>query len=198
MNRKGQEAVSAVLISGILIGVVGSVYFWGIPLIQKSRDTSLLENAESFMTLMEQKIKSVAAGGGRENIRLTEPGTLEFSGGALIYTISTDGTIYATDANIPLGKSSNCDATKTGTFGTNDSSVLCISSAQLADSKYQNTYSLGYRDLISGLKTYRIALTGNAAAGSRDRTLIIQNDGVTETQQDGKQIVTSSVRISIE
>lgn len=204
MDKKGQQAISAVLVSGILIGVVGSVYFWGIPLIQKSRDTSLLESAESLMSVMDGKIKSVAAGGGRENIRLTEPGILQFSGGSaaaggtISYGIETDGTIYATGAEIPLGKSSNCDAKKAGDFGTDDSQVLCVSSVQLADLKYQNTYSLTYRNLTSGLKTYRIALTGVAGSGGKDSFLIIQNDGTTETTEGGSQVVTSGVRITID
>ncbi len=198
MHLKGQEAVSVLLISGILIGVVGSVYFWGVPLIQKSRDAQLLENAEALMLLIDQKIKTVAASGGRENIKIVEPGTIRFSGGKIHYNISTDGTIYATDASIPLGETRNCDDTKAGVLGQDDSAVLCVASNQLSSAKYQNTYSLSYRNLTSGLKIFRIVLNGAAASGSAESSIIIESGSVTETTENGKQVVTVNIDIAIQ
>ncbi len=198
MNRKGQqEAVSAVLISGILIGVVGSVYFWGIPLIQKSRDVTLLENSENFIFLLDQKIKAVTSNGGRENIKIIDPGTLKLSGGRVFYKIQSDGTIYATNADIPLGLTTNCDDTKTGKFGSEDSSVICVTSNQVSSSNYENTYGLSYRSLASDLKTYKIALNGADSTGGPGSSIIIQNNGVTEVTQNGRQIITVNIGVTI-
>ncbi|MBI4171083.1 MAG: hypothetical protein HY514_05265 [Candidatus Aenigmarchaeota archaeon] len=198
MHRKGQEAVSLLLMSGILIGVVGSVYFWGVPLIQKSRDAQLLENAEALMLLIDQKIKTVAASGGRETIKIVEPGTLRLIGGKISYNISTDGTIYAIDASIPLGKTGNCDDTKQGVLGQDDSSVLCVVSNQISSAKYQNTYTLSYRNLTSGLKIFRIVLIGPVAAGGAESSIIIENAGVIEATENGKQVVTVNIDIKIQ
>ena len=99
-----QEALSAVLISGILIGVVGSVYFWGIPLIQKNKDVSLLENSEAFMQTLDSKIKAVANNGGRDQIVISVPGLVRFDGEIVEFSIETEGTIYATDEEILLGR----------------------------------------------------------------------------------------------
>ena len=125
-----QQAVTAVLISGILIGIVGSVYFWGVPLIQKTRDATTLENSEAFIFLLDQKVKYVAANGGRQSVQIYEPGIVSFDGSSIKYQISTDGTIYASDASIPLGKTKNCDATVQGDFLTDDSAVICVTSTQ--------------------------------------------------------------------
>lgn len=198
MDRKGQQAVSAVLISGILIGMVGSVYFWGVPLVQKSRDSSVLEGVESLMLLIDQKIRVIASAGGRETIRLYDTGLLSFSNGRLTYDVSTDGTVYASGGAVTLGTTKNCDNSKPGAFGKDDATVLCVTSEQLADLKYSNRYVLSYRNLAEGLKTYRIRLTGADATGGSGSSLVIQNSGVSETTEGGRQITTINIAIRIE
>ena len=199
MAFKGQhEAVSAVLISGILIGMVGSVYFWGLPLIQKSRAATVLENSESLMFLLDQKIKNVASVGGRENIRLADAGFLRIANGKVLYEVMTDGTIYAVNSNIPLGKTLNCDSSKAGLFGKDESSIICIYSNQLSSSQYENTYTLSYRNMVAGLKVYKINIANVNSIGSEGNTVVIQNSGVTTTFSEGKEILTVNIAISIE
>jgi hypothetical protein len=199
MRLPGQaEAVSAVLVSAIVIGIAGSVYFWGIPLIQKSRDVSVLENGESFMLLVDQKIKYIAAAGGRENIRIFEPGTVKFSGGKISYEVSTDGTIYATDASIPIGKTKNCNDMLQGDFLLDNSAVLCVTSSQISTGKFINTYDLSYRSMKSDRKIYKINLSGQPSSGGMDQSLIIQNNGVTETTENGNQVMTLQIDVKIE
>ena len=41
---KGQQAISVILLTGILIVTVSSIYFWGIPLIEKNKDIALHKN----------------------------------------------------------------------------------------------------------------------------------------------------------
>jgi hypothetical protein len=200
MDKKGQhEAITAVMISGILIGMVGSVYFWGLPLIQKSRSATVLENSESLMFVLDQKIKNVASVGGRENIRLTDAGFLRVADGKLLYEVNTDGTIYAVNSNIPLGKTLNCDNTKMGSFGKDESAIICIYSNQLSKSQYANTYSLSYRNMAAGLKVYNINIATADDIGSEGNTVIIQNNGVASTlTTDGKEMLTVNIGITIE
>src|SRR3989338_6960866 len=82
-----QEALSAILISGILIGVVGSVYFWGVPLIQKNKDISILESSEAFVRGLDVKIKSVANNGGRDQMSIPVPGIVTFDGKMITMSI---------------------------------------------------------------------------------------------------------------
>ena len=58
---KGQQQVLTILlITLVLVAIVGSVYFWGLPLIQKNRDITVLKKAEDFMMNLNNKIKYVA------------------------------------------------------------------------------------------------------------------------------------------
>src|SRR3989344_99155 len=151
-----QEALSAILISGILIGVVGSVYFWGVPLIQKNKDISLLETSESLMNDLDSKIKAVANNGGRDQMTVTVPGLVTFDGSTIDLEIETEGTIYATNAQIPLGRSvaSNLKTdftsgipVKYGTWGVDDPVLFNVLSKEVTKGKYKNSYTLEYVEL---------------------------------------------------
>lgn len=97
-----QEIVSAVLISGILIGIVGSVYLWGLPLIQKNRDIATMKGAEEFMKNLDEKIKFVANNGGKNQMNVNVPGIVQFNGSSIKLKIDTDGVIYATEVEALL------------------------------------------------------------------------------------------------
>ena len=66
---KGQQAISVILLTGILVVTVSTIYFWGIPLIEKNKDIALQENAENFMRNLAERVKYVANNPGREQIR---------------------------------------------------------------------------------------------------------------------------------
>ncbi|MEM7819575.1 MAG: hypothetical protein QXD48_01980 [Candidatus Aenigmatarchaeota archaeon] len=190
---KGQhEALSIIMISGILIGVVGSVYFWGLPLIQKNKDIALLENSESFMKNLNEKIKYIANYGGRDEIKITLPVLIKFNPDKTIDLIAeTYGTIYAKDAEISLGK--NPSTATTGIWGINDPEVINVKSIGLSEDMYKTVFSLRYINLTTGTKTYRIDLIGNANSGGRDHYIIIENKG---TISD-RNLINTIIEISI-
>jgi len=172
-----QEAMTAILITGILIGVVGSVYFWGLPLIQKNKDISVLENSESFMKNINEKIKFIANNGGREQVRVTLPGIMKFtSDGIIEFVVESEGTIYNINAEIPLGKNTECHATE-GIWGLNNMEILCVKSMKLGEDSYRTTYSLSYMNLTSGSKKYAIGLIGQATSGGQEHFIAIENKG---------------------
>lgn len=174
-----QEALTAILISGILISVVGSVYFWGLPMIQKNMDVSTLENSESFVKTVNDKIKYIANNGGRDQVRITVPGTVTFDGGKIELSVETKGTIYATSALIPFGKN-DCTAQE-GSWGINDPETLCVTSVKLSDQKYLTKYDVNYIELkTSGIKSYQIELTGPTSSGGTDHVINIENKGTEE------------------
>lgn len=190
---KGQhEALSVIMISGILIGVVGSVYFWGLPLIQKNKDIALFENSEAYMRNLNEKIKYVANYGGRDEVKITLPVFMYFNSDKTIEMIvQTAGTIYARDAEIPMGKN-DCTAS-TGTWGIYGPDVMCLKSVGLGENAYRTTFSLKYINLTSGAKTYVINLTGDPASGGQDHFIIIGNKG---TSTNGN-LISTMVEISI-
>lgn len=204
-SKGQQEALSAVLISGILIGVVGSVYFWGVPLIQKNKDVSLLETSEGFMRQLNEKIRSVANNGGRDQIVIPVPGIVSFDGEQMKLTIETEGTVYATDAEIPLGKNSVStlslqDGQYNGTWGRDDPVLFNVKSVKMGENSYRNEYTLDYIKLRNenSLRDFIISLTGSGTAGGQDKTIILESQGDTlTTDSEGRTLVRSVVKVSI-
>ncbi len=195
-SKGQQEALSAVLISGILIGVVGSVYFWGIPLIQKNKDIALLESSEAFMRQLDEKIKSVANNGGRDQIVISVPSLVSFDGQTIKLSMETEGTIYATDAEIPLGRTS---LKPSYVWGVDGPVLFMVKSVKLTENNYKTDYTLEYILLRNEktLKDYKIELTGSGASGGLDKTIIIENIGDTTNTVDGRTLISSNVRIII-
>ena len=178
MMKGQQDVISTIIISGILIGVVGSVYLWGVPLIQKNQDISTLRSSEDFILELNEKIKFIANNGGKDRMQITIPGVLEITNGIIELRVDTQGTIYAAEAEIPLG-SNECSRTS-GVWGQHDSSVFCVKSRKLGESDYKTTYSLRYIPLeVSALRTFNIDITG-AGIGGQDRIISIENLGTTE------------------
>jgi hypothetical protein len=208
-SRKGQqEALTAVLLSGILIGVVGSVYFWGIPLIQKSKDNSMLESSEQMMADLDAKIKFVANNGGRDRAVVNVPGVIRFDGSSLELTIETEGTLYAVDAPIQLGRTSSLNLkTDTsvnppviyGVWGLDDPVLFNVKSSEITENKYITTYSLDYIELRNDRtkRDYKIELSGSGTTGGLDKSVVIESLGESTNTINGRTLISSLVKISI-
>ncbi len=174
-----QEAISVVLITGILIGVVGSVYFWGLPLIQKNKDITVLKDSEHFMNDLNEKIKAVANNGGRDQLRIDVPGILLYDKqvNEISLKVDTQGTIYDPGAWVPLGRNPDCTG-KDGTWGTDEPNTLCVKSVGEKD-KYFTTYTLKYIKLKHPTTTdvYQVQMEGEQASGGENHDIIIENTG---------------------
>ncbi len=198
------EALSAILVTGILISVVGSVYFWGLPLIQKNKDIATLESAEKFMLNLDNKIKSISNSGGRGEVKINVPGILAFDGNALILVIETQGTQYAKNAMIPLGKN-DCNV-ETGVWGSDEPDTFCVYSQEMSENEFNTTYILGFIQLdtkisseIKGPESYRILLDGLPSRGGEGRTVLIENMGAEkESLQGGRSMVKTKISIKIQ
>jgi len=61
---KGQtQAVTAVMITGVVIGAVASAYVWGVPLVEKRQSQSDLQQVESKAVSLRDSIRSVSQSG---------------------------------------------------------------------------------------------------------------------------------------
>ena len=202
--RGATEALSAILVTGILISVVGSVYFWGLPLIQKNKDIATLESAEKFMVNLDRKIKSVSNSGGRDEIKINVPGILAFDGNSLALVIETQGTQYAKNAMIPLGK--NICTLETGVWGADEPDTLCAYSQEISETMFNTTYVLRFAQLdtkisetLKGPESYRISLGGLPSRGGEGRTVIIENLGTEkEALQGGRNLIKTKIAIKIQ
>lgn len=74
---KGQtQAVTAVLITGILVGTISAVYIWGTPLLEKREGQAELNQIENDVVSLSNSIESVGNSGSgaasESNIRISE------------------------------------------------------------------------------------------------------------------------------
>jgi len=67
MNTKGQgEVISLILIAGIVIGLVGTAYLWGAPLIEKRSTVIDVDLAKDFLYRLDSEIIEIANRGSGE------------------------------------------------------------------------------------------------------------------------------------
>ena len=199
------EVLSVIIMTGILIALVGTVYFWGLPLIQTHEDISTLRNAEIFMISLEDKIKDVVNLGGSDRIELTVPHSiLVYDGNKISLKIETKGTSYTEGAVIPLGIN-NCTMTE-GIWGIHSFSVVCVTSECEGGTgkdcqKYLTTYELRYIKLNTetGLKSHKIEFipTWKTLYGGEKNSIIIENKGYTEKNVDGRDLISAMIEINI-
>ena len=199
------EPLSIIIMTGILISLIGTVYFWGLPLIQKHEDISIIRNAETFMINLENKIKSVVNVGGSDSIELTVPkSTLIYDGNKIVLEVETTGTSYAESAVIPLGRN-ECTLSE-GIWGINSFSILCVTSNCLSSvgnrcNKYLTTYELSYIKLNSeiGFDSYQVQFVapGRTLYGGEKNSVLIKNNGYTESFVGGRNLISSLIEINI-
>ncbi len=206
LSRKGQQDVlSAVMLTGIMVVIVGSVYFWGIPLVQKNRDVNALQNSEDFMRTLSDKIKFVANNAGRDQISVNVPVVISFDHDVDIIrlAIETEGSIYATGANIPLSRTGKetCGF-KTdiiGIWGMDQPEVLCVETTKLAENAYKSIYTLKYIKLERKIteatsKIHKIDLTGTDGSIGQDHSIVMEYVG-SSTGVDG--VLNTEVKITL-
>ena len=194
-SKGAAEALTAVIMTGVLIGVVGSVYLWGLPLIQKNKDIASLHAAESFMVDLSNKIKDVVNSAGRQRIAVSAPGILNFDGSKFQFTVKTDGTIYSTEGQIPLGR--NGCSPDTGVFGVQDSATLCVSSTKIGD-KFETVYTLKFIQLdTEGVDSRKIVFSGRPNAGGETRVITLDNTGTTKEPSGSKIITKANIAVDI-
>ncbi|MFH0832568.1 MAG: hypothetical protein V1900_02525 [Candidatus Aenigmatarchaeota archaeon] len=195
---KGQEAISVILISGVLIGVVSSVYFWGVPLIEKNMDISTVVNSKRFMEDLNEKIKYVANSGGKDTITITVPGTVTFDGTTIELSVETKGTLYDLGGWIPLGK--NTCTLNDGSWGVDNPATICVRSSQIGERSYRNVHVLKFITLYDneGLESYKIELSGSPAVGGENHNIIIENNGISQERVGGRDLIKTLVTFRID
>ncbi len=75
--RKGQQVLTAILLTGVILTVSFSAYFWGREILEKSRDQREFEEMERFMRDLNKNIKEVSVRGGREEMSVDLPSDAE-------------------------------------------------------------------------------------------------------------------------
>jgi len=108
MKKAQTQAITLVLISGIVISLAGTAYLWGKPLIEKRSTLTQFSSAVKFMKDLDKSIVDMAGtcssrGACEEGFTLPVPGTmrLDTDTNSLIYEFQVAQPL-ATEDEIPL------------------------------------------------------------------------------------------------
>lgn len=179
-----QQVLTPLLIILIMIAIVSSVYFWGVPLIEKNRDITILRKAEDFMKNLNEKIKYVANTRSRESIEI-EVGTLTFdpSAHSIKLEVDTKGTIYSVGGDVYFVRNVN----ETGVWGRDEPELLWVRSIKVGNG-FHTIYNLRYRTLIAeGIgRQYKIVLTSDITTpqmAGKGHTVEIEYKGMMQENQ---------------
>jgi hypothetical protein len=176
MKPKAQtEVITLVLISGIVIGLVGVAYMWGLPLISKRTAVTDFLAAEDFVVKLNDKIVDVANSGSGE-------ATLTIPKGLIKVRPYNQTNFRDPDANslilevvinqpLILGNSVVLKTNVLGenaTYGEAEPRIINLSS-QSYGSDYKLIFSLHFRELDTRnepLKGYLIAVQQGTVTGT--------------------------------
>ena len=201
---KGQtQAVTAVMITGVIVGAVASAYVWGVPLIDKRQGQAEINSLESSIVGLEQSILSVSRSGQGDSDEVT----LSLDNGEVMVNESgnyIDITTYSESAPYPSGswrlirgqsrQGLSIGAGDYGIQGENTAGVVAVRKASEANSAVN--YRVEFRNLRtntpSGPELRLVDLKSiGASEASGDVTLVFENKGRgTDAGGDGFELST--------
>ncbi len=191
-----EQVISSVLLTAVLIAVVTSVTAVALPLLDKIRDASTIENSRAFMLNLESAIKDVANHGGRVRMPITIDADMLFDQAAQSVGLEflSSGTIFDSETPIPLGRN-DCGATK-GVWQDNSPMTLCVLSTCVDTGtecrKYSIAYTLEPLELKIGgtLESRKIVLQSTSSqVGSKGSTIILEKTGDDTLGNEKKTLV---------
>ncbi len=173
------QIITIVLITGIIIGTIGSTLYWGQPLIEKTKTTSELSQAVSLMKEVERAIDEVAASEESRVLLLNIKGDLKIEGAiedpeninnplyrynndenpqypirnSITYTVEVGQAVSSADW-IPLDGNPSIRTNSTGYEeyipGTTDNKPgVIMLKTEVSSEMYNAILKLGYRELVN-------------------------------------------------
>lgn len=196
---KGQtQAVTAVLITGVIVGAVASAYVWGVPLIEKRQGQAELNSLESSMLGLESSIGAVANSGQGSSGDVT----LDLGNGE-VYVNETGNyieiTAYASGATYPVnswrilrGQSRQGLSIGSGDYGIKGRNTPgAVMASMVSDSGSAIKYRIEFRNLRtstpSGPQLEQVDLQNSGSPrASGEVEIYVSNEGKeTDTGDQG-------------
>lgn len=202
------EVLSAVIIIIIALGLTGAAYSWGLPLIQKNQDKTVVDRVQNAFdrdnsNSLTKKIEYVANNGGEETFKLDTNGLW------ILYpssdTTPENNSIQFSHAsrvsNVATGKGwvplSSGFVGEPGTLGKDDSSVV-FASAEVEGDSYNIRYKAWFREIDeSSTKGYKINLVQDTRGSDKSTgsTIRISRGEITQQTFGGKTISVTEVKL---
>jgi hypothetical protein len=188
---KGQtQAVTAILITGVIIGAVASAYIWGVPLVEKRQSQAELQQVESDAEDLERAIRSIAesGSGSSDEVQLAlDSGEVNVNPGEnyIEFTAFAENAPYPIDSwSLLRGQSRQGLSFGAGQFGLQGENTPGVVAVQReSGSNSVVTYRVEFRNLRtttpSGPLLTQIDLEASGAStASGDVTVQISNEGL--------------------
>lgn len=203
---KGQTpAVTAVLITTVIVGSVATAYIWGTPLLEKRQGQADLQGVEDNVIELHSKIIEVSNSGSGTTERVEFSGDsnteLRINAEEDTITVSTQAqqSPYPRDSwNLIRGKSLQNLSFGTGDYGIESENLPGIvavrpsGSAETTSLRYQIEFRNILADTPTGQKLKKIDLrTEGQSRAVEDATLIVSNEG-TELDSGNNRVELSS------
>lgn len=203
---KGQsDIISAVIIIIIAVGLVGTAYTWGLPLIQKQQDTALVERATNYFSndnvnSIQKKITLVATNGNADTFtgdisglwQLVPNGVSSVNNNSLSFTFFSRVTNIATGQWVSLNGVS-CTVPP-GSVGE-DSYAVCARADTLRNG-YNITYRVQFRPLL-GSTGFEIYLVQNPSGllTSTAKVIRVSAGNSYSTTVKGQNLIITEVKV---
>ena len=212
--KKGQvEPLTAVLITALIIGSVGTVYVWGTPLLEKREAETAMVGVENNLIELQNTMINVenSGQGSTERVTMDLPEDAELNIDTTTNSITVQDTtsepIYAEDTQFTLAGS---NVTRTAEYdggdilygieGVNDPSVLEVSTRSAGDGATQITYELRLNNLLTTTHFGEVITVRDLQLRSEDTEtqrsfgevdVVVTNDGeqIEEDSAETDQIV---------
>lgn len=204
---KGQsDIISIVLIIIIAIGLVSTAYTWGIPLIQKQQDTSLVERIASYfgndnVNSIQKKIVSVATNGGEESFSEDASGFWQLTpnSSSSVFNNSLSFTVFSRVSNIAVGSWTSLNGVSCPASAGNvgeDPYALCARADPIGNG-FNVTYLVQFRPLYSSTQGYEIFLLQHASGlnSSVAKVLRIQKGSSYTSNVNGQNLIIIEAKI---
>ena len=187
---KGQtQAVTAVMITGIMIGTIAAVYVWGTPLLEKRESQAQLDQVQGDVISLRNSIESTSNSGegaaSEVNIRVSQ-GSVEVNetGNYIDVTTFAEGSSYPLEAwRIIDGNNLQGLSIGAGDYGLQgeDSAGVVAARADEGGNEDRITFRVEFRNLLDS-DDQQIELTDLQVAGSSESTgetvISLSNQGV--------------------
>jgi hypothetical protein len=194
---KGQtQAVTTVLITGVILASVVSAYVWGVPLIEKREGQAEVQSLESSMMRVEETIDSVAESGqgtSRDVELDLDRGNIKVNSTENFIQISTtaSGASYPQNGwKLLRGENRQGLSIGSGIYGSQGEDSAGVVAAKSADNAVSIGYRIEFRNMRvstpSGSELRQIDLQASGPKRAEgDATLRFMNEGV--EQDEGAQ-----------
>ena len=201
MKRAQTQAVTLVLISGIIIALVGFAYAWGKPMIDKRTVVTQFTSAVRFMEGLDRNIVEMAgtcsvAGACEDIFELPLPGLIRINESANTIT-------FEFQVSQPLIKEGEVffNTADNGTYVRYGETpgVISMKGQRLSAGLYTLKFLLRYRELDSydPVKGYKIQLQQSGVDSGNSKVIIVYEGSETQPGQahNSGDLVVSKIKV---